>query len=50
MFKVQIRSGKVCHDFAFDFTEQEAIDFCESYGWEYMDENCFVWDMDYEEQ
>ncbi len=26
-------------------TEQEAIEFCEAYGWEVKDENEFVWDM-----
>lgn len=30
-------------------TEAEAESFCREYGWEWVDENEFVWDMDYEE-
>lgn len=29
--------------------EAEAESFCREYGWEWVDENEFVWDMDYEE-
>lgn len=50
MFKVQIVSaGGVRYDLICGLTEQEAIDFCEENNWEYMDENCFVWDLDYVE-
>ena len=31
-------------------TEAEAESFCREYGWEWVDENEFVWDMDYEEE
>ena len=49
MFKVQMVAGCVRHDYCGGLTEQEAIDFCEENNWEHMDENCFVWDLDYVE-
>lgn len=30
-------------------TMKEAFEVCESYGWEFMDENGFVWSMEIEE-
>lgn len=29
-------------------TEQEAVEFCESYGWELKDENDYWWDLTYD--
>ena len=48
-FKVQISSGWVRHDYICGLTEQEAIEICQENNWEYMDENEFVWNMDYVE-
>ena len=39
----------VLKDFTEFETEAEAESFCREYGWEWVDENEFVWDMDYEE-
>lgn len=30
-------------------TEQEAIEFCASHDWIWIDENCFEWSLDYKE-
>ena len=50
-FKVQMISpGGVRHDLYCDLTEREAIDYCEMHNWEYCDENCFVWSLDYVEE
>lgn len=48
MFQVYIKSGVVKKEFTEFQTEAEAEGFCKSYDWEYVDENGFVWDMDYE--
>lgn len=49
-FKVCIVSvGGVRHDLYCDLTEVEAIEICEENNWEWCDENCFVWSMDYME-
>lgn len=48
-FKIQLCSGAVRHDFIGGLTETEAIELCQHYGWEWQDENEFVWDMDYVE-
>lgn len=50
MFTVYIKSagGTKKHFTEFE-TEAEAESFCREYGWEWVDENEFVWDMDYEE-
>ena len=49
MFTVYRRAGKVRYDIADFETEEEAIEFCEAWDWEMMDENTFVWDLDYYE-
>lgn len=50
MFEVFIKSaGGVKKSFAQFETEAEAERFCRECGWEWVDENEFVWDMDYEE-
>lgn len=50
MYEVYIYSGGgVQKHFTDCETEQEALDFCESYNYEWADENCFVWNMDYRE-
>lgn len=51
MFEVFIKSAGVKRHFTEFETEAEAEaeSFCREYGWEWVDENEFVWDMDYEE-
>lgn len=50
MYKVYMRAMSVEYLMAEFETEQEAVDFCEAYGWEVKDENEFVWDMDIDEE
>ena len=50
-FKIQmISAGGVRHDLYCGLTEEEAIEICQEYGWEFCDENRFVWDLDYVEE
>ncbi len=49
MFTVYIKSAGTKKYFTEFETEAEAESFCREYGWEWVDENEFVWDMDYEE-
>ena len=49
MFTVYIKSAGTKKYFTECETEAEAESFCREYGWEWVDENEFVWDMDYEE-
>lgn len=50
MFRVYIKSGGGTKRYFTEFkTEKEAENFCREYGWEWIDENEFVWGMDYEE-
>ena len=50
MFKVFIESaGGVKRCLICFETEEEAKSFCEENNWEWVDENEFVWDMDYRE-
>lgn len=50
MFRVYIKSAGGTKKYFTEFeTEAEAESFCREYGWEWVDENEFVWDMDYEE-
>lgn len=50
MFEVFIKSaGGVKKYFTQFETEAEVESFCRECGWEGVDENEFVWDMDYEE-
>lgn len=50
MFTVYLKSAGGTKKYFTEFeTEAEAESFCREYGWEYVDENEFVWDMDYEE-
>lgn len=48
-YKIQMSSCSVRKDYVGGLTEREAIDICEEYNWEYMDENGFVWSLDYVE-
>ncbi len=48
-YKVMMEAMSVSYEMAEFETEQEAIDFCEAYGWEVKDENEFVWGMTIEE-
>ena len=48
MFTVYIKSAGTKKYFTEFETEAEAESFCREYGWEWVDENEFVWDMDYE--
>lgn len=45
---VMVSAGGVKHDFDCDLTEDEAFDICEMNGWEFQDENGFVWGLNYE--
>lgn len=49
MFTVYLKSAGTKKYFTEFETEAEAESFCREYGWEWVDENEFVWDMDYEE-
>lgn len=49
-FKIRLSTGWSDRDMYRGLTENEAIEICESYNWQYMDENCFVWSMDYVEE
>lgn len=48
MYIVYIKSAGLKRYFTHFEIEAEAEDFCRAYGWEWVDENGFVWDMDYE--
>ena len=50
MFTVSLKSAGGTKKYFTEFeTEAEAESLCREYGWEWVDENEFVWDMDYEE-
>lgn len=50
MFTVYLKSAGGTKKYFTEFeTEAEAESLCREYGWEWVDENEFVWDMDYEE-
>ena len=49
-FKIILKSpGDISKELTSFGTEEEAESFCKENGWEWIDENGFVWDMDYEE-
>ena len=49
-FKIILKSpGGVRKELTSLGTEEEAESFCKENGWEWVDENGFMWDMDYEE-
>jgi len=50
MFVVYAQVGKVRHWIAEFDTEDEAIDFCNMWNWEMIDDNTLVWDLDYYER
>ena len=50
MFTVFIKSSGGTKKYFTEFeTEAEAESICREYGWEWVDVNEFVWDMEYEE-
>ena len=50
MYEVYIYScGGTRKHFVDCETEKAAIEFCEDYNYEWMDEHGFVWNMDYRE-
>jgi hypothetical protein len=50
MFEVYKESSGGVKRYVTEFdTEEEAVEFCDSMDWEYVDENRFVWDLDYRE-
>lgn len=49
MFKIVRRAMSVRYDFITDLTEEEAVEICNHYNWEWADENTFVWDLEIEE-
>ena len=49
-YKIILKSpGDVRKELTSFGTEEEAESFCKENGWEWIDENGFMWDMDYEE-
>lgn len=47
--QVILKSSGSCRKVLTSFsTEAEAESFCREYGWEYEDDNGFLWDMDYQ--
>lgn len=49
-FKIILKSpGGVRKELTSFGTKEEAESFCKENGWEWIDENGFMWDMDYEE-
>ena len=49
-FKIILKiPGDVRKELTSFATEEEAESFCKENGWEWIDENGFMWDMDYEE-
>lgn len=49
MWEVYIYSGKVTHHFVECESEKAAEEFCDAYGYTYVDENAFEWSMGYRE-
>lgn len=49
MFKVIIRCHMVKHDLMSGLSFKEAQEMCEQYDWTWIDENCFAWDMEIED-
>ncbi len=47
-YEVYLQAGTVRKHFSEFETEQEAINFCESHNWCWIDENEFEWSMDYD--
>lgn len=48
MFKVYIESAYGVKKEITEFeAESDAYNFCKDFDWEYVDENMFVWNMDY---
>jgi len=45
LYKIVMTSGWTDKDMYTGLTEREAWEICEGYGWEYCDENSFVWDL-----
>ena len=49
MFNIYLVANSMRTHFMECATEQEAIEMCESYGWEFRDENGFMWRMEVDE-
>ena len=49
MFTVYLKSAGGTKKYFTEFETEAEESFCREYGWEWVDENEFVWDMDYEE-
>lgn len=50
MFVVKKIAGTVKHDIIGFNNEDQAISFCEKNDWRLLDENCFEWDLEIEEE
>ena len=51
MFTLRIHSGGgTVLDFMGGLTEAEAVEIGDYYGWRWIDENGFCWDMDFDEE
>ena len=49
-FKIILSAGWYTKDYCTGLTEQEAIDICESSGWERREDDDFIWCMNYVEE
>ena len=49
MYRVVMVAGRVKREMYTFETEEEAIECCESYGWEVAPDGGFVWDLEIEE-
>ena len=50
MYKIVMKASRVRKDFLGSLSWGEAQNLCESYNWEWMDENGFVWELEIEEE
>ena len=46
MYKIYMQSGLTVYVFASFDNYEDALEFCELYNWEYIDENGFQWSLD----
>lgn len=49
MYKIVMRASRVKKHFLGGLSWEAAQNLCESYNWEWMDENGFVWELEIEE-
>ena len=49
MYKIVMKASRVKKDFLSGLSWDAAQNFCDSYNWEWTDENEFVWELEIEE-